>query len=219
MTLTSMQTEVSSILGTDELVETALQEWTLYVEEINLKEQHGEPDDDREHFTEHRLIRGTKASCKPNHQRGMAKEFNVISRTIEILFDLLPALRTEKRQFAYGIGRSEVAKVVPKDNAPVALESKVSGDVVSVINDDLDKIESFIKTRDARAARQGRRPTLFEPVFRKQRERLTELQVAKKANATDDPTDAAELVEMRAKKEEMRKTIGQSQVCWSWNFC
>jgi hypothetical protein len=207
-----MQTEVSSILGTDELVETALEEWARYMEEKNLKEEHGEPGDDWEHFTEHRLMRGPTGSCKLNDEDDTTREFNIISRTIEILFDLLPALRAEKRQFAYEMRGIETAKIALNDTAPIALESKISDDTASVIDDDLDKIETFIKKRDERATRQGRRPTLFEPAFRKQRERLAELQVSGKANATGDPADEAESAKMRAKKEEIRKTISKCQI-------
>lgn len=207
-----MRTEVSSILGTDELVGTALEEWARFMEEKNLKEEHGEPDDDWEHFSEHRLTRGPKASRKLNDEDDIAREFNTISRTIEILFDLLPALRAEKRQFAYEMGEIEAAKIATNDTAPIALESEISDDAASVTNDDLDKIETFIKKRDERAARQGRRPTLFEPAFRKQRERLAELQVSGKANATGGPADEAESAKMRAKKDEIRKTIGKCQM-------
>ena len=81
-----LQAEVSSMLGTDELVESALVSWANF-----LQRQKDLAAVRREHLTK-----------EPDDLRDIeAKlDYNSISKTIETLFRLLPAIRSERQTYS-----------------------------------------------------------------------------------------------------------------------
>ena len=154
-----MQAEISSMLGTDELVECSLVSWANSLQRQKdmaaVLRQHPDKGSDDLHEMEAML------------------DYNSISKTIESLFQLLPAIRSERQ--TYSLLRQ--AQHAAKEGDTQSLTASIRAE--STVEDDMHKIEEFIKKRDARAAKQGRQVTLYEPVFRKERDRLETLRRAK----------------------------------------
>ena len=71
--------EITALLGTDELIKPAVEIWTDYIaEEQMVPENHRGPDAEQ-----------------------VFKDIKTLSRTIECLFDLLPAIRARRRTFCH----------------------------------------------------------------------------------------------------------------------
>ncbi len=181
-----MQAEISSMLGTDELVESSLVSWANY-----LQRQKDLAAVLRQHLTKN-----------PDDLRDIEAmlDYNSISKTIETLFDLLPAIRSERR--TYSVLRE--AEQAAKDDDTQSLTASIQAN--STVEDDMNKIEDFVKKRDARAARQGRQVTLYEPVFRKEKDRLETLRRAKDRplKITQEKTDNSVIQE---KKDQLAKIL------------
>ena len=199
--LASLQSEVSSMLGTDELVESSLQRWADVMYEWSLEDQHGQQEEFVEHFDGHRL--SSKMQIIDNNLPDeQTRDTNSISRTVETLFDLLPAIRGERRQFAYRLGLSEKQQETPSAEA-------LANHTDSAIVEDLNKIEAFIRKQDERAITQGSGTSSSVPVFQKQRMRLEELQELGKRQDIEETTVDIEPDQLKNKKEEIRETVGK----------
>ena len=192
-----MQAEISSMLGTDELVESSLVDWANF-----LQRQKNLAAVPREHLTR-----------EPGDLREIEAilDYNSISKTIETLFDLLPAIRSERR--TYSLFRE--AEQAAKDGDSQSLTASIQAH--STVEDDMHKIEEFVKRRDARAARQGRQVTLYEPVFRKERERLETLRRAedRPLRLTSETTNSSANQE---KRDQLAKILGISPALSSMEF-
>ena len=81
----------------------------------------------------------------------------------------------------------------------------------------MHKIEDFVKKRDARAAKQGRQVTLYEPVFRKEKDRLEALRLAedRPLKLTSATTKNSIIQE---KKDQRAKILSISPALLSMNF-
>lgn len=192
-----LQAEVSSMLGTDELVESALVSWANF-----LQRQKDLAAVRREHLT-----------TEPDDLRDIeAKlDYNSISKMIETLFNLLPAIRSERQ--TYSLLRE--AEQVANDGDAQSLTASIRAN--STVEDDMDKIEDFVKKRDARAAKQGRQVTLYEPVFRKEKDRLKALRLAedRPLKLTSATTNNSIIQE---KKDQLAKILGISPALLSMKF-
>ena len=192
-----MQADISSMLGTDELVESALASWANF-----LQRQEDLAAVRREHLTR-----------EPDDLRDIEAmlDYNSISKTIETLFGLLPAIRSERH--TYSLFRE--AEQAAKDGDSQSLTASIQAH--STVEDDMHKIEEFVKRRDARAARQGRQVTLYEPVFRKERERLETLRRAedRPLKLTSETTNSSANQE---KMDQLAKILGISPALFSMKF-
>ena len=81
----------------------------------------------------------------------------------------------------------------------------------------MHKIVDFVKKRDARAARQDRQVTLYEPVFRKEKDRLETLRraVDRPLKLTSETTNSSIIQE---KKDQLAKILGISPALLSMKF-
>ena len=189
-----MQAEISSMLGTDELVESSLVSWANFLQ--RQKDLAAVP---RQYLT--------KKSDDLRDIEAML-DYNSISKTIETLFHLLPAIRSERRTYLL----LREAEQAAKDGDAQSLTASIRA--YSTVEDDMHKIEDFVKKRDARAARQGRQVTLYEPVFRKEKDRLETLRRAedrplKIAQGTTD--DSA----LKEKRDQLAKILCISPAMFS----
>ena len=92
----TMQAEISSMLGTDELVEYSLVSWAN-----SLQRQ-----------KDLALVLRQHPTRKPDdlHDIEAMLDNNFISKTIETLFDLLPAIRNERETYSLSRGAEQAAK-------------------------------------------------------------------------------------------------------------
>jgi hypothetical protein len=194
------------MLGTDELVESSLQRWADFMQEKSLQDRYGTREEYVQHFDRQPLSPNSRSSVGPLSDEHI-RDANSISRTVEMLFELLPAIRMERRQFAYQLGLSE--KQQDKTNSQAEI---VNSDDDAAVIEDLDKIESFIRKQDERAAKQGRKVGLYVSPFQKQRMRLEQLQESAKKNNPREPKMDIDSDEIKAKREEVRKTVGECSV-------
>ena len=199
-----MHTEISSILGTDELIDIALEKWAQYMEEKALIEKYGKPEQ-----TSRDKVTKSSETYNAYQESGLddaKRDMNWISLSIEVLFDLLPAIRAEKRQYAVDKELEERERSVEQ---PVAV---VVDDAESTL-EDIDKIEDFIRRRDRRAAEQGRKVTPLEPVFRKQRDRLEELRALgnRQKPGLSKSTKSVETAKERERRLQVAKAVGKFQ--------
>ena len=81
----------------------------------------------------------------------------------------------------------------------------------------MHKIVDFVKKRDARAARQDRQVTLYEPVFRKEKDRLETLRraVDRPLKLTSETTNSSIIQE---RKDQLAKILGISPALLSMKF-
>lgn len=181
-----MQVEISSMLGTDELVECSLVSWANSLQR-------------RKDLA---AVLGQHPTKRPDdlHEIEAMLDYNSISKTIESLFHLLPAIRSERR--TYFLLRQ--ARHAANESDIQSLTASIRAE--STVEDDMHRIEDFIKKRDARAAKQGRQVTLYEPVFRKEKDRLETLRRAKDRppETTPNTTDHSAIQE---KKDELAKIL------------
>lgn len=174
------------MLGTDELVESALEQWANFLQR---------------HNTESSDQSTALPPADLQHDEVEAEtDYRSISQIIEILFDLLPAIRAERR--------AHCVRIETKGSAQDSDRLSTSGisQTQSTIEDDMHKIEDFIRRRDQRAIKQGRRVTMFEPVFRKERERLEELRLAK-VTSSKGVEVTRDVQALRDKKEQLSKIL------------
>ena len=193
----TMQADISSMLGTDELVESALASWANF-----LQRQKDLAAVSREHSTrEEDDLRDIEAML----------DYNSISKTIELLFGLLPAIRSERHTYSL----FKEAEQAAKDGDSQSLTASIRAH--STVEDDIHKIEDFVKKRDARAVRQGRRVTLYEPVFRKEKDRLEALR-----HAEDRPPKftlgTSNNSVIQEKRDQLAKILGISPALSSMEF-
>ena len=193
----TMQAEISSMLGTDELVESSLVNWAN-----SLQRQKDLAAVLRQHLT-------NKPDDLPDIEAML--DYNSISKTIETLFDLLPAIRSERR--TYSLLRE--AEQAAKDGDTQSLTASIRAN--STLEDDMHKIEDFVKKRDVKAARQGGKVTLYEPVFRKEKDRLETLRRAgdRPLYTTPKTTDSSVIQE---KKDQLAKILCISPALFSMKF-
>ena len=193
----TMQAEISSMLGTDELVESSLVSWAN-----SLQRQKDLAAVSRQHPTK-----------KPDDLRVIEAmlDYNSISKSIETLFDLLPAIRSERRTYS----RLRETEQAATDDDTQSLTASIRAN--STVEDDMHKIENFVKKRDAKAARQGRQVTFYEPVFRKEKDRLETLRRAedKPLNFSPETTDNSVIQE---KKDQLAKILCISPASFSMYF-
>ena len=135
-------------------------------------------------------------------------DYNSISKKIEILFNLLPAIRNERQ--TYSLFRE--AEKAAKDGGSQSFTTRIRPH--STVKDDMHKIEDFVKKRDARAARQGRQVTLYEPVFRKEKETLRRAE-DRPLKFTSETTNSSIIQE---KKDQLAQILGISPALLSMKF-
>lgn len=197
--LAYFRTEISSLLGTDELVQIAVRKWAIF-----LSRQRDEKEQPKTQDTTTDIKMSGPGPIKPDFEVRIEEvpenDFGSISRIVESLFDLLPAIRAERRSYCLLLEQLEAGKIDDSQSvsAPSAAES--------TIEDDWHRIEGFIKKRDERATRQGRHVKLYEPVFKKEKERLAEYRATRTASSKSS-MKAADLKAFQEKQEQISNVL------------
>lgn len=141
----------------------------------------------------------------------LAEDVQFIGEVVETLFDLLPSVRSMRREYLLFLEASEKrakeVEVVKSDPAAVLVDAE------KLIFDNLEaakKIESALQERENKVStsKQGKSVQLFSPMFRKERERLEELRFT----AAQDQLVASRLntsIQVGKMQAILAKTLGK----------
>jgi len=148
-----LQTEITALLGTDEVVQMAVGRWA------SLLVQQGE-DQNQERNSD-----PTKTDMKS------------IAMTIECLFDLLPAIREERRAYFLYLEWAEKRKAVGVGQQQQTASNRQHTEEDNMVQN-LEEVDRILKIKDkaasSQAKSQGKRVKIYSPLFQKERERLAD---------------------------------------------
>ncbi|GAB7347677.1 hypothetical protein MBLNU459_g5244t1 [Dothideomycetes sp. NU459] len=175
--------EISAILGTDDLSNTALKQMTTYLES-----RRTDPNEAEDEQTEVDL------KAAPRIWAGLddaSRTANSISRAVECLFILLPAIRAEIDLYCHAV------KLAENEMPATAADNSTAHN----IEHRLDRVEQLLREKAKSAEAQGRRVGFVEP-FVKQKLRMEELY----RGALVNPENEAAL-RKRSKQDELAKIL------------
>jgi hypothetical protein len=185
--LLQIMSEITAMLGTDELIVFAIDDWA---NQLVLSHESTE------------LHRATETK---QHAQHLGERTDIlIARTVEELFDLLPGIRAERRAYFYD-------EEIRRENETRGREARtlVTGfATVPTIEKQFEDAKFVISARDNRIRSEGRNDIL-EPTFAKVQARLEEFK--NEAGRTAKPAadeQAKGSPSLQPKLEEMSKTLG-----------
>lgn len=183
-----LQKKITGLLGTDEVVHIAVRRWAnLLLHQGRDQNLERNPDP-------------TKIDIKS------------IAMTIEYLFDLLPAIREERRAYFLYLEWAEKRKAADISQQQQTAFNGQSTEEDSMVQN-LEEVDRILKMKDKSAASQanlqGKRVKLYSPLFQKERERLADFYSARSDEDVRSMTPEEEK-KFRQKQAQLAEILGKA---------
>lgn len=198
------QSAVTALLGTDELIPIALESW-------------------KDSVDQHEYV-----------QAGHVPNYNPVPGLVEILFDLLPALRATRRTYCFreaegpedngtntllhqpaslpGVGKTLGHDLAPR-RSPITTQTLSSEQpifnekYIDLANQKFDQVNDILKRLDKNAKKNDKPP--YTSKFRIERESLDRLYVDRRSRTTLSIQDLGEISE---KQKQLVERLGEDSV-------
>jgi hypothetical protein len=186
--IAQLQKEVTALLGTDEVVQMAVERWANFLAQQG-DDQNKERSDDP-----------TKTDMKS------------IAMTIECLFDLLPAIREERRAYFLHLEWAGTRKAPDVSEQQQTASNGQSAEEENMVQN-LEEVDRMLRMKDKavaiQAKYQGKQVKFYSPLFQKERERLADFYSARSGEDVRSMTPEEEK-NLRQRQTQLAEILGKA---------